>query len=278
MKKKLEEYTNGRATLEIFPNNQLGNEPQMIEGVLLGTVDITVPSNAPLTNFVTELKIFDMPFLFRDDKHMTQVLRGPVLKEMDDIVAKKGIRLLGVYAAGVRHIMTKEPINAMEDLKGKKIRTMQSPYHVAAFKAFGANATPLAYGELYGALQAGVVDGAEAANTNYQAQKFYEVAKNWAMVSWTTITAPLIMSQKKFNALPSDVQEALLKAGAESAVYEQDLYITSDQSKLDELKKAGVRVTQPDPTAFREAAKQAYDQFLTTPLDKRLLKMIQDIQ
>ena len=167
MAEHLETATGGKATIEIFPNMQLGGEVEMIKQVLTGSLDITSPSNAPLTNFVPELKIFDMPFLFRSEEHMINVLRGPVLGEINNIVAKRGIRLLGVYNVGVRHIMTKEPLESFADLQGRKIRTMQSKYHMAAFNAFGANATPISYAELYSSLQTGVVDGAEAANTNY---------------------------------------------------------------------------------------------------------------
>ena len=187
---------------------QLGGEVEMIKQVLTGSLDITSPSNAPLTNFVPELKIFDMPFLFRDEDHMIAVLRGPVLQEINGIVSKRGIRLLGVYNVGVRHIMSKTPVSSFNDLSGLKIRTMQSKYHMAAFNAFGANATPISYAELYSSLQTGVVDGAEAANTNYFQKKFYEVAPYWGQVGWTILTAPIIMSEKKFASLPEGVQAA----------------------------------------------------------------------
>jgi len=127
---------------------------------------------------------------------LIKVLRGPVLQEINTIVAKRGIRLLGVYNVGVRHIMSKKPVKNIADLEGLKIRTMQSKYHMAAFNAFGANATPISYAELYSSLQTGVVDGAEAANTNYFEKKFYEVAPYWGQLGWTILTAPIIMSEK----------------------------------------------------------------------------------
>ena len=276
MAEHLETATGGKATIEIFPNMQLGGEVEMIKQVLTGSLDITSPSNAPLTNFVPELKIFDMPFLFRDEDHMIAVLRGPVLQEINAIVSKRGIRLLGVYNVGVRHIMSKTPVNSFEDLGGLKIRTMQSKYHMAAFNAFGANATPISYAELYSSLQTGVVDGAEAANTNYFEKKFYEVAPYWSQVGWTILTAPIIMSEKKFASLPADVQSALLEGGHEAAVWEQDHYAAGDKERLEDLKKAGVTITALDPRPFREAAAKVYDEFLTTEDEKRLLEMIQD--
>ena len=276
MAEHLETATNGKATIEIFPNMQLGGEVEMIKQVLTGSLDITSPSNAPLTNFVPELKIFDMPFLFRDEDHMIAVLRGPVLQEINAIVSKRGIRLLGVYNVGVRHIMSKTPVNSFDDLGGLKIRTMQSKYHMAAFNAFGANATPISYAELYSSLQTGVVDGAEAANTNYFEKKFYEVAPYWSQVGWTILTAPIIMSEKKFASLPADVRSALLEGGHEAAVWEQDHYAAGDKERLEDLKKAGVTITALDPQPFREAAAKVYDEFLTTEDEKRLLRMIQD--
>ena len=276
MAEHLETATNGKATIEIFPNMQLGGEVEMIKQVLTGSLDITSPSNAPLTNFVPELKIFDMPFLFRDEDHMIAVLRGPVLQEINAIVSKRGIRLLGVYNVGVRHIMSKTPVNSFDDLGGLKIRTMQSKYHMAAFNAFGANATPISYAELYSSLQTGVVDGAEAANTNYFEKKFYEVAPYWSQVGWTILTAPIIMSEKKFASLPEDVRSALLEGGHKAAVWEQDHYAAGDKERLEDLKKAGVTITALDPQPFREAAAKVYDEFLTTEDEKRLLRMIQD--
>jgi TRAP-type C4-dicarboxylate transport system substrate-binding protein len=217
-----------------------------------------------------------MPFLFRDMDHMDRVVSGPAFEELKAAAARKGLRLLGIYSSGIRHIMTKEPIQSMADLKGKKIRTMQNPVHIEAFKAFGANATPLAYGELYGALQTGVVDGAEAANTNYNGARFYEVAKNWALVGWLNLTAPLVISEKKFVALPADVQRALVEAGAESAKWERKLVIDTDKPLLERIKAQGAKVTTPDPEPFRQASRQVYEKMLTTPTDKKLLNLIME--
>lgn len=268
--------TNGRVEIQIFPNMQLGGEVEMIKQVLTGTLDITSPSNAPLTNFVPELKIFDMPFLFRDEAHMIKVLRGPVLQEINKIVSKRGIRLLGVYNVGVRHLMTKKLVKSMEDLKGLKIRTMQSKYHMAAFNAFGANATPISYAELYSSLQTGVVDGAEAANTNYFGKKFYEVAPYWGQLGWTILTAPIIMAEKKFASLPADAQKALIEGGAKAAAWEQDYYAAVDKERLESLRSAGVTITVLDTAPFMEAAAKVHAEFLTSDDEKRILKMIQD--
>jgi len=267
--------TDGKVEIQIFPNNQLGNEKEMIEGLLLGTVDITVPSNGVVTNFVPELGIFDLPFLFRDREHMYKVMDGPVGQQLDQAMAGKGFKLLAFYEAGIRHIMTtKQPIEKYEDLAGLKIRTMQVPAHVAAFNAFDANATPMAYSELYGALQAGVIDGAEAANTNYNSKKFYEVAPYWATVAWTALVADLIMSKEKYDSLPADIQQALSEAALKSAAVERKTYAESDSSLLSVLKSQGVKVSNPDTTPFREASKAVYDEFVKTDEQKAMLEQI----
>lgn len=274
-KTRLEALSGGRATIENFNNGQLGAELPMIEGVLLGTIDIAVPGNGPFGNFVPLFRVLDMPFLFRDGEHLDKVVSGPVVEELRAAAAKRGFRLLGTYNSGIRHIMTKTPVERIEDLKNKKIRTMQNPVHMEAFRAFGANSTPLAYPELYGALQTGVVDGADAANTNYSAQKFYEVAGNWAMVGWLTLTAQVVMSEKKFVALPKDIQDALVKAGAELAVWERKFAIDSEAPLLEQIKARGVNVTHPDPEPFRQAAQPLYEKMLSTPEERRLLAVIQ---
>lgn len=274
----VERETNGEVTVRIFPNNQLGNEREMIEGVLMGTLDITVPTNGVLTNFVSELSIFDLPFLFDDRFHMYRVLDGKVGERLADTMQNNGFRLLGFYEAGIRHIVTKEPVESLEDLDRQSIRTMQIPAHVAAFNEFGANATPLAYSELYAALESGVVDGAEAAYTNYQAQRFYEVAPYLAEVSWTTLVADLIMSEQRFQSLPENVQQALLVAGQESAEYERQVYAEMDERIRGELLEAGVEFTQPDLEPFRERAQAVYGEHVDTDQKQALLDEIQQLR
>ena len=276
LKRVVEKETKGEVEIQIFPNGQLGSEKETIEGLKLGTVDITSVSNGNLTNFVPELGIFDLPFLFRDRPHMYKAMDGSPGKILSKAMADKGFRILGFYEAGIRHIMTtSKPINNIGDLQGLKIRTMGVKAHVASFNAFGAKATPMAYGELYGAMQQGVVDGAEAANTNYNSKKFYEVAPYWAQIGWTALVADLIMSEKTFKSLPTNVQKALLKGGLASAAAERKAYSDSDNSLMDSLIAKGVKVTKPDPKPFVAASKVVYDEFVKSSTSKSVLKSIQ---
>lgn len=277
MARIVSEKSNGRVEIEIYPASQLGSERAMIEGLLLGTIDIAVAANVYVTNFVPQLGILDLPFLFRDRAHMYSVMDGPVGQELEKSMKERGFHSLGFYEAGVRHIMTSsKPINAYEDLEGLMIRTVPNPAHIASFNAFGALAVAVDYGELYAGLQTGLIDGAEAANTNYNLKKFYEVAPHWAQVGWAILAADVIMSEKRFHSLPQDVQEALTYAGEQSVVLERQAYADSDNSLLPVLQSKGVKVTYPDTAPFREASKTVYDEFITTDKDRELLNAIFD--
>ncbi|TVR07049.1 MAG: TRAP transporter substrate-binding protein [Salinarimonadaceae bacterium] len=266
----LEEKTGGRATIEIFPNGQIGNEAQLVEGVLLGTVEMAMTSNSLLSNHVTDLRVLDMPFLFPDVQTLSEALEGPAKPLIRQAAAENGFRLIGSYSSGIRHLMTKKDIETIDDLANLKIRTMQQPMHIEAFRAYGANPTPLAYSELYGALQSGVVDAAEGATSDYNAQRFYEVASHFSLVGWLNLTAHIFMSEAKFSALPADVQQALLEAGEESAVWQHQHVIDQEQPLLEELRAKGVSIVQPDTTPFREASQPLYDRFIERPSQQAL--------
>ena len=226
------------------------------------------------SNDFPRMALTELPGLSRSGEQGTRNLWAALDKYLAPEF--KGTKVLMLWNNDEAALMSKsKPIRTLEDMKGMKIRTMQNPAHVESFKAMGANPTPLAYGELYGALQSGVVDGAEAANTNYHAQKFFEVAPNWAMLAWTVLISPLIMSEAKFKGYPADVQAALLKAGRDSAVVERAEYARSDTARLESLKKAGVKITTPDPAAFRTAVAKVYADFVKTDTQKKILDVIQ---
>lgn len=270
----LEEKTDGRATIEIFPNGQLGDERELVEGVLLGTLDMAMVSNAVTSNFVNDFRVLDMPFLFPDIAALGAALDGPAGEDMQASARGAGFELVGTYSSGIRHMMTNKPIETLADLQGMKIRTMQQPMHIDSFRAFGANPTPLAYAELYGALQSGVVDGAEGATSNYVGQRFYEVVDTFSLVGWINMAAHVFMSESAFAALPEDVQTALLDAGAESAAWQRQYVIDQEQPLLAELEEKGVTVVRPDPTPFQAAALPLYDTFIETDSQRALFQSL----
>ncbi|PTW44520.1 TRAP transporter substrate-binding protein [Rhodovulum kholense] len=275
----LEDKTGGKATIQVFDNAQLGDEMESIQGTQMGTVGIAVTSNETLANFVPDLTVFSLPFLFKDAEQMDRALSDPaVIAKAQEILGEKGFHLITFFSAGTRHIMTKTPIETMDDLAGLKIRTMQNPAHVDTFKAFGANPTPLAYTELYGALETGVVDGAEAANTNYYAKKFYEVSPDWAMIGWLELVAPVIMGEAAYQALPTDVQTALDEAGKEAGQFQRQTYRESDIARIKDLEAAGVTITHPDDATFRAAAAPIQAQYVTTDAQKELFELLQAVE
>ena len=275
MARIVSEKSDGRVQIAIYPSMQLGGEKAMLEGLLLGAIDIVVTANGSVTNFVPGMGVLDLPFLFRSREHMYGVLDGDVGDELAKRLEARGFHLLAFYEAGVRHIMTSDrPVHSIDDLRGLKMRTMPVPAHIASFNAYGANAVAVDYSELYGGLQTGLVDGAEAANTNYSNKKFYEVAPYWAQLGWVMLTADLLMSDERFRSLPADVQEILQEAAIESAHHERRLYAESDNSLLESLEQQGVSVTYPDPAPFREASEAVYEEFITGDEDRALLEAI----
>ncbi len=212
-----------------------------------------------MAGFVHELNIFELPFLFENKDHFYAVLDSEIGDGLRTACEKRGFHLLGFFDAGVRHIMTVDkPINVMDDLKGLKIRTMENPLHLAAFKAFGANPLPMAYGELYTALEQRVIDGAEAANTNYLSKRFYEPAPHWAMVGWIHLIETVIMSRYFYEKLPLEYQEMIDDAAFLMIQKERQWYSESEKEALQQLVERGVKITRPDRKPFQEASQRVY--------------------
>ncbi|MSO54113.1 MAG: TRAP transporter substrate-binding protein [Rhodospirillales bacterium] len=272
----LKAETKGEITVKLFPNKQLGGERDEIEGILIGTVGAAHPASAVLANWVPELNIANMPFVFRDLPHFEKVWQGPLKEKMEAASAKKGIRFVCAMTTGIRNIMSKKPINTIADMKGLKIRAIENPVHVATFNAMGANAAAIAYPEVYSSLQTGVVDGADAANSNYYEQKFYEVAPNWAIIQWLVFTNTLIMSEKTYQSFTPSQKKAVGVAGDAACKLQNTAFLTEDDEKLKLLVAQNVKVTRPERQPFIDASKKVYDQFLKTDAEKEMLKIIQD--
>jgi tripartite ATP-independent transporter DctP family solute receptor len=256
------ERSQGRINAKVYAAGVLGGNRDVSEGVQLGTIEVQMASSSPLAAFVPSLNIFELPFLFENNEHMFAVLDSEIGKSFIPDLEEQGFHLLGYFTFGVRHIMTTgKPIHSVEDMAGLKIRTMESISHLDAFKAFGASPLPMAYNELFLALQTGMIDGAEAANSNYYSKRFFEVAPNWAQIGWLRLVAPVIMNKKFFDLLPPDLQKIVDDSLKELEGYERDLYSAVGEQRLEELKAAGVTITYPDREGFFEAARPVYDKW-----------------
>ena len=253
------ERSQGRIKAKLFAASALGNNRDVTEGLQLGTIEVQMVPTSQLSTFVPSLNIFELPFLFENNAHMFAVLDSEIGSSFKTDIEAEGFHLLGYFTFGVRHIMTRnKSINALDDLKGLKIRTMECPLHLDAFKTFGASPLPMAYSELFLALQTGMIDGAEAANSNYYSKRFFEVAPNWAQVSWIRLVAPVIMSKKFYDKLPADLQKIVDDSLLELVPYERELYTQISNDKLEQLKTVGINITYPDTAPFKEAAQAVY--------------------
>ncbi len=260
-KEIVEGKTAGKLRVEVYPNNQLGNQRDVTEGIQLGTIQMASISS-PMASFVPESNLFELPFLFENRDHFYAVLDSEIGEGLKPAFARRGFYLLGYFDVGVRHIMTvNQPIHSFDDMEGLKIRTMENPVHLDAFRAFGANPIPMAYGELYTALEQGVIDGAEAANTNYYAKKFYEPAPYWAQVGWIHLVEYVIMSRSFFERLPDEYKKIIEKAAQTVITQERQWYSANDIKFLENLKAEGVQVTYPERGAFREASRKVYQEW-----------------
>lgn len=260
-KQKVEERTNGRIRVRVYPNNQLGNQRDVVEGLQMGSVEVGNIASV-MSAFVPETNLFELPFLFDNPEHFDAVLDGEIGQSLKPEFERRGLHLLGYFDAGERHIMTTAgPIRGLADMEGLKIRTMENPLHLAAFQAFGANPLPMAYGELYTALEQGVIDGGEAADPNYYSKRFFEPAPNWARVGWIRLLEYVVMSQSFYEDLTASDRAIIDEAARAMIVEQRALYRAAADSALELLQEAGVRVTHPDRAPFREAARTVYTQW-----------------
>jgi tripartite ATP-independent transporter DctP family solute receptor len=255
------EGTDGRIRVQVYPNNQLGNQRDVVEGLQMGSVELANIASV-MASFVPEINLFELPFLFDGPEHFDAVVDGPVGQSLAPAFEERGLHLLGYFDAGERHIMTTErPVEGLEDLRGLKIRTMENRLHLATFKAFGANPLPMAYGELYTALEQGVIDGAEAADPNYFAKRFYEPAPFWARVGWIRLIEYVVMSRSFYDNLSAEDRGVIERAARAMILQQRSWYRAEADSALQRLREGGVRITSPDREPFRAAARIIYEEW-----------------
>jgi tripartite ATP-independent transporter DctP family solute receptor len=260
---EVEKGTNGRIIIKNFFSGSLGGERESIESVQLGTQELAGTSTGPIPNFVPAVKILDIPFLFRDKAHARAVLDGPIgqalLKEFDS----KGFKALAWTENGVRHMTNnKRPINLPDDLKGLKMRTMENPVHVAAYKGFGIITTPMAFPEVFTALQQGVVDGQENPLSVIMAAKFEQVQKYMTLTAHVYSPAILLMNKAAFDKLSAADQKVFLDGGKMAATAMRARVDKDDASGVAELRAKGMSIIETfDKSAFVAKLAPVFTQF-----------------
>ena len=255
--------TSGKVKVEVFPGGQLGNDRQMIEGMKMGTLDMSIQGNSNYEAFMPSISIFDLPFLFRDRPHAYKVLDGPIAQEVyKELLDKQGLRVLAVAENGFRQTTTgKKPINSLADVKGLKMRVPPTRMFLDTWKALGANPTAIEFVELFTALQQGVVDGQENALGLMAANKFYEVQKYLAMTNHMYSATYLTIAERAYKSLSPEGQKAITEAAAEARDFQRQFVISKDDENLAKLKAAGMIVTYPDRGEFIKAVQPVIDEF-----------------
>ena len=254
-----EKESGGKIKLEIFPSSQLGQQREMWQNTQAGLIAGIVEPTAQVANYVKEFGVLDLPYLVQTQDQAYKLLDGPVVeKELTSKAPAAGFHILHYWEVTFRNAYTRTPVNGIADLKGKKIRVIPNPTFIALFRGLGAAPTPMAFGELYSAMQQGVVDGAENDSVTYFTSRHYEVAKNYALTSHLMLVNTMFFSEKQFQRLPPDLRKVLMNASAEG----RKVTIADRQAKeakvLDDLQKAGANVTRPDLKPFIEAGRKTW--------------------
>ncbi|MCJ8142527.1 TRAP transporter substrate-binding protein [Ancylobacter sp. A5.8] len=275
----VKQRTNGRLDIQVFNNAALGSEKDTIEQTRFGVIDMNRVNTAPFNNLVPQTQVLGMPFLFRSVDHMHKVVDGPIGDEILAAFEPHGLVGLAFYDSGARSFYTtKKPIKSLADLKGQKIRVQQSDLWIAMMKAFGANATPMPFGEVYSSLETGVVDGAENNWPSYESSRHFEVAKNYTLTEHSLAPEALVISKASWDKLTPEDQKILRQAAKESVVKMRELWSAREKASEEKVRAAGVNVITVDKQPFIDAMKPVYDSFVTDPAMKDLVARIQAVQ
>ncbi|MEW6696350.1 MAG: TRAP transporter substrate-binding protein [Bacillota bacterium] len=255
----VEQKTNGKLKIETYPGGQLGNDRDMMESLKMGTIEFAI--EGPIDSFLPKASIVMLPYMFNGPEHVYKFLDGPLGDEVFAGLNDMGIVPLGHMENGWRLITSNKPINSMSDLKGQKIRVPESPMFQDSFKAFGASPVPVPFTELYSALQQGVADGQENPVFHIHTNRFYEVQKYLALSKHMYLNAPLLASQKFWDTLDPEMQKAVQEAAKEAVDYQRKVAMEKESELLGKLKEAGMTVTEPDLTPFKEAVKPVHEKW-----------------
>ncbi|ANU17719.1 C4-dicarboxylate ABC transporter substrate-binding protein [Planococcus maritimus] len=265
-KEKLEAESDGRLKVELYPNGQLyGSDREAIEAVQLGNIEMTIPAVAAMASFNEKFQVFDLPFLFNNNEAAYKALDGDLGQELMADLESNGLKGLVFGENGFRHVSNNEgPIEKPEDMEGLKMRTLESPLHTDTFNAFGANASPFAFGELYTALQQGTYDAMDCPISLYYTNKFYEVQDYLTLTGHVYAATSLLMNDDFYNDLPEDLQELLMEASEDFRTQQRELAQQQDTEFMDQLEAEGMQIndlTDEQRDAFREAAAPVYEKY-----------------
>lgn len=272
----IKERTAGRYSVEVYHSAQLGEEKDTIEQTQTGVIDLNRVSMGPFNGIVPETAVPSLPYMFRSVDQMRHVMDGPIGDEILKAFEAHDLVGLAFYDSGARSFYnTKKDITSIADLKGMKFRVIQSDVFVDMVNALGANATPMAYGEVYSALETGVIDGAENNWPSFESAKHYEVAKHYTVDQHQIVPEVLVMAKPSWDRLTPEDQAIVKQAAKESVVKMRELWDAQEKKSRDIVEKAGVKVSEIDKQPLIDAMKPVYDKYLSTPELKDLAARIQ---
>ncbi len=257
----LRERTNGQVRMDVFPDRQLGEERELVEGLQLGTVDMTSVSTGPLVSFVPQVGVLDLPFLFQSSEHAYRVLDGEIGRDIMGRFQARGIHGLGYWENGWRHLTSRNPVNSPADMRGMKLRTMQNPVHIQAFRNLGAAPVPMVWGEVFTSLGQGVIDGQENPLGVIALNSLWEVQRHVALTRHLYGPHLVLFSKARWDRLPANVRETITGLMPEITAWQRAEVTRLDREAADLLRSRGMTVTEVDIRPFQEAAQQTYAQF-----------------
>lgn len=262
-KEKVEEASDGQVTFEEFGDGQLGGEREIIEQVQHGSLDLTVATAGVVGNFVPELSVLEMPFLFDDVDHVYKALDSDIGDELMEKIEEQGFKALGIWENGMRHVLNnKQAIHSPEDMAGLKMRTVENELYLETYKALGSDPTPVAFPEVYTSLEQGVIDGQDSSYGVMVTTKQYEVQNHLTENKLYYAAAPIFMNEDSFNALPEDIQDIIVEAAAEVTDIQREINQDMEKEQKQFLIDEGIEIVEPtdeEMQAFREAVEPVYD-------------------
>src|SRR6201990_1908707 len=278
--KKLEAATNGRLSVQMFASAQLGGEKETIEQTQIGAIQMLRVSAGALGPIVDDINVVNMPFLFKNTAHARKMMDGQVGQDLLDRItanANAGLVALCWMDAGARSIYdTKKPVKTIDDLKGLKVRVIGNPIFIDMMNALGGNGVAMGYDQVFGALQTGVIDGAENNPPSYVFSNHYTAAKYYSLTEHLIIPEMLAFSKRSWTALSADDQNLIKKFAREAQLEERDLWNKYEQLAMDKAKAAGCQIIEiADKTPFQNAVKQVWDKY--GPKYQDMIKRIQGI-
>lgn len=263
MAEEVAKRTGDKVAIQVFPNQQLGNERDMIEGMQLGTIDLAVINTPLLASFDSRFQIFDMPFMFNDWAHVNRVVSGQIGQDLLKSLEAKNLKGLAYSTAGHRHVLNyKRPIKTPDDLKGLKIRVLDNPVHVAIVNAMGANATPMQYSEVATALRQRTVDGLDSPTAAVVSEKFYETQKFMSLTGHVFTGVVYLIGMKRWQSLSPDLQKTFLEAGKIGADLETEQHNKAEVDGIELLRKQhGMTIDTVDKGLFRARMQPVLDRY-----------------